>query len=104
MHWLQNSHDSENGNTDQTQGFYSDFYQFKEDALDEDKLGSNAHPQAQKMWSCSPSANVTCPDIDGFYDRRADPFQLNNIIKERPEKAKELFDKLRLFMGELKTM
>ena len=56
------------------------------------------------MWSCSPSANVTCPDIDGFYDRRAAPFQLNNIIKERPEKAKELFDKLRLFMGELKTM
>ena len=49
------------------------------------------------MWSCSPSANVTCPDIDGFYDRRAAPFQLNNIIKE-------LFDKLRLFMGELKTM
>lgn len=78
-------------------------YQFKEDALGEDRLGSNAHPQAQKMWSCSPSANVTCPDIDGFYDRRADPFQLNNI-KERPEKAKELFDKLRLFMGELKTM
>ncbi len=104
IHWLQNSHDSENWNTDQTQGFYSDFYQFKEDALDEDKLGSNAHPQAQEMWSCSPSANVTCPDIDGFYDRRADPFQLNNIIKERPEKAKELFDKLRLFMGELKTM
>ena len=32
------------------------------------------------------------------------PVQLNNIIKERPEKAKELFDKLRLFMGELKTM
>lgn len=56
------------------------------------------------MWSCSPSANVTCPDIDGLYDRRAAPFQLNNIIKERPEKAKELFDKLRLFMGELKTM
>ena len=104
IHWLRNSHDSENGNTDQTQGFYSDFYQFKEDALDEDNLGSNAHPQAQEMWSCSPSANVTCPDIDGFYDRRAAPFQLNNIIKERPEKAKELFDKLRLFMGELKTM
>ncbi len=44
------------------------------------------------MWSCSPSANVTCPDIDGFYDRRAAPFQLSNVIKERPEKAKELFD------------
>ena len=25
---------------------------------------------------------MTCPDIDGFYDRRAAPFQLNNIIKE----------------------
>ena len=36
-------------NTDQTQGFYSDFYQFEEDALDEDKLGSNAHPQAQEI-------------------------------------------------------
>ena len=104
IHWLQNSHNSENWDTDQTQGFYSNFYQFREDALEEDSLGSNAHPQAQEMWSCSPSANVTCPDIDGFYDRRADPFQLNNIIKEQPEKAKELFDKLRLFMGELKTM
>ena len=49
IHWLRNPHDSENWNTDQTQGFYSDFYQFEEDALDEDKLGSNAHPQDQEI-------------------------------------------------------
>ena len=55
------------------------------------------------MWSCSPSANVTCPDIDGFYDRRAAPFQLNNIIKRNPEKAEELLRELKLAIGELKS-
>lgn len=47
MHWLQNSHDSENRNTDQN-ARHPGFYQFKEDGLDEDKLGFHAHPQAQE--------------------------------------------------------
>ena len=55
------------------------------------------------MWSCSPSANVTCPDIDGFYDQRAAPFQLNNISAKHPEVAKELFEQLKLFMAELRA-
>ena len=50
------------------------------------------------------AASSEVPARDELYCRKDDPFQLNNIIKERPEKAKELFDKLRLFMGELKTM
>ena len=36
-----------------------------------------------------PERQRDLPDIDGFYDRRAAPFQLSNVIKERPEKAKE---------------
>lgn len=44
------------------------------------------------------------PDSDELYDRRADPFQLHNIIEEQPDKAAELLRTLKLHIGELKTL
>ncbi len=55
------------------------------------------------MWTCTPGAEVILPDEDELYDRKKDPFQLNNIIHEQPEKAKELLQQLKLYIGELRT-
>ena len=55
------------------------------------------------MWTCTPHSEVVVPDSDELYDRKKDPFQLNNIIDKDPEKAAELLKKLKLFMGELVT-
>lgn len=58
----------------------------------------------EAMWSCTAGAKQEVPDSDELYDRRTDRFQLNNIIKEQPEKATELLRMLKLHIGELKTM
>jgi arylsulfatase A-like enzyme len=71
--------------------------------------GGNAGRQSaqlevkEEMWTCVPGAEVALPQQDELYDRKNDPFQLNNIIAEQPEKAKELLQQLKLFIGELRT-
>ncbi|KPK77449.1 MAG: hypothetical protein AMJ79_03070 [Phycisphaerae bacterium SM23_30] len=59
--------------------------------------------QTDDMWTCTPHSEVIVPDSDALYDRKKDPFQLNNIMDKNPEKAAELLKKLKLFMGELVT-
>ena len=66
--------------------------------LAKDKVEHN-----EQMWTCTPGAEVILPEEDELYDRKKDPFQLNNIIKENPEKAKELLQELKLYIGELRT-
>ena len=58
----------------------------------------------EAMWSCTAGAKQEVPDSDELYDRRADPFQLRNIIDQQPDKAAELLRMLKLHIGELKTM
>jgi len=58
--------------------------------------------QTEEMWSCTPG-EAEVPEGDELYDRKADPFQLKNIIKEKPEIAKELLQKLKLYMAQLKA-
>ena len=60
--------------------------------------------QSDDMWTCTPHADVTIPDKDELYDRRTDPFQLKNIIESKPEEAKERLKRLKLFIGELRTL
>ncbi|MFC1999490.1 sulfatase [Chloroflexota bacterium] len=56
-----------------------------------------------EMWTCTPGAETVVPEGDELYDRRNDQFQLNNIIDKEPDKAKELHQRLRNFMLELRT-
>lgn len=42
----------------------------------------------EEMWTCVQGAEVTVPEQDELYDRRADPFQLNNLAGEHPERPK----------------
>ena len=59
---------------------------------------------SEEMWSCTAGAKVIVPEDDELFDRKADPFQLNNIIKDKPEAAEELLQKLKLRIGELRSM
>ncbi|MHC1713240.1 MAG: sulfatase [Solidesulfovibrio sp.] len=60
--------------------------------------------EKEEMWSCTAGAKQEVPESDELYDRRRDPFQLNNLIAEKSEVAGELLKKLKLYIGELKTM
>jgi hypothetical protein len=43
------------------------------------------------------------PEKDELYDRKGDPFQLNNVIDQHPDVAKKLFDMLRERISELRA-
>jgi arylsulfatase A-like enzyme len=57
----------------------------------------------EDQWTCTPGSVAELPERDELYDRKADPFQLKNVIDKHPEKAKELFQQLREYMAELRA-
>ncbi len=58
----------------------------------------------EDQWTCTPGAVAALPEKDELYNRNTAPFQLNNIIDENPEVAKQMWDQLREFMTELTVM
>lgn len=58
----------------------------------------------EEMWSCTAGAKVIVPERDELYCRKTDPFQLNNIIDKKPEEAEKMLQKLKLRIGELRTL
>lgn len=59
--------------------------------------------QSDEMWTCTPGSEVIVPETDQLFDRKKDPFQLNNIIKDYPEIAKRLLQELKEYIGMLRT-
>ena len=57
-----------------------------------------------EQWTCNPGTRAEVRDGDELYDRKADPFQLNNIIADHPDVAAELLQKLTAFMLDLSEM
>lgn len=57
----------------------------------------------EAQWTCTAAASAEVPERDELYDRRKDPFQLNNVANEHKEVAKELLEKLKLFMAEMRA-
>ncbi len=75
------------------------------------KDGVNKAAEAQKaaatldgeeQWSCTPAGSSEMPDEDELYNRKNDPFQLNNVIKNHPDVAKRLLMQLKDYMDDLK--
>lgn len=70
--------------------------------------GGNAGKQSaelqknEEMWTCVPGADDSVPTEDELYDRKNDPFQLNNIAGANPEAAREMLDALKETMSYLK--
>ena len=69
-------------------------------AMEEYKKQRSLDGEAQ--WTCNPNTRTDVPEGDELYDRRNDPFQLNNIISEKPEVAAELLKTLRTFMTDMR--
>ncbi len=57
----------------------------------------------EEQWTCTPGAAYITPEEDELYNRRTDPFQLHNVVKQHPEVAQELLQKLRNFLTELQA-
>jgi arylsulfatase A-like enzyme len=57
----------------------------------------------EEQWTCTPGSFAELPERDMLFDRKEDPYQLNNIAPKDPQKAKELYQQLREFMAELRT-
>ena len=58
----------------------------------------------EEMWSCTAGAKQECPEGDELYDRRNDPFQLRNLLDQKPDVGEKLLEQLKLYIGELRTM
>ena len=68
-----------------------------------DCIAGSGTEMKEEMWTCTAGAKVQVPDHDELYDRRADPFQLNNIAEQNPDKAREMLQQLKLVIGEIRT-
>ena len=55
----------------------------------------------ESQWTCTLGARMDVPDGDELYDRRIDPFQLNNVIDQYPDVAADLYQQLTDFINEL---
>jgi arylsulfatase A-like enzyme len=67
------------------------------------RLKESATLDGEDQWTCTPGSVAAVPERDLLFDRKADPFQLNNIASKDPKKAAQLFETLREFMAELRT-
>ncbi len=56
------------------------------------------------QWTCTPTSSTDVPEKDELYDRKNDPFQLNNVAEQYPEIARKMYDTLREFMTELSVL
>ena len=69
----------------------------------EERLRRAATLDGEDQWTCTPGSVAEVPEKDELFDRKSDPFQLNNIANKDPKKAAELYETLREFMAELRT-
>ena len=69
----------------------------------EKRYRENASTDGADQWTCTPGSSTGVPEKDELYHRSTDPFQLNNVLEQYPDVAKELFDKLREHISELRA-
>ncbi|MHB1416079.1 MAG: hypothetical protein ACYC1C_12595 [Chloroflexota bacterium] len=69
----------------------------------ERRLLENASLDGEEMWTCTPGSVAEVPSDDELYDRKADPFQQNDVAAKNKGVTAELFDTFRDFMAELRT-
>jgi hypothetical protein len=55
------------------------------------------------VWTCTPGSVAEIPEVNELYDRRRDPFQLNNLLEREPEAASEVHAALMKFMLSLRA-
>ena len=83
----------------------------EKDKASADVLGSDVEARHQAtltvdgeaQWTCTPGSSVQVPEHDELYNRKNDPFQLHNLIAEKPDVAEALFRKLRTYIEDLQN-
>ncbi len=65
------------------------------------KYKEAASLDGEEQWTCTPGASADVPAKDELYDRRKDPFQLNNVIDQHKDVAVKLYKQLTTFMQDL---
>ncbi|MBW2179164.1 MAG: sulfatase [Deltaproteobacteria bacterium] len=55
------------------------------------------------VWTCTPGSIGETPDLNELYNRRTDPFQLNNLLGKEPEVEREMHEALMTFMQGLRA-
>ncbi len=70
----------------------------------EQRYKESASLDSADQWTCTPTSTSEVPEKDELYDRKNDPFQLNNVVDKHPEIARKMYDTLREFMTELEVM
>jgi len=61
-------------------------------------IGMATMKENTEIWTCTPGSDTETPETDELYDRKQDPFQLNNLLDQKPDVGKELFLRLRDYM------
>ncbi len=103
IHWLNKLENSTAGDV------LSSIYNFAEDAtakgvLPKGKNMQRTMEEEEETWTCAVGGKAIVPQGDELYDRRTDRFQLKNVLKEHTDVADKLWEQLRAFMGEMKTL
>ncbi len=62
-----------------------------------------ATTDGEAQWTCTPASSSEVPEMDQLFDRKADKWQLNNIITQKPDVARKLYAQLQDFMAELRN-
>ncbi len=61
-------------------------------------VGLSTMEEDPEIWTCAPGTAPETPHKNELYDRRNDPFQLNNLIDAQPELADEMSKALMEYM------
>ncbi len=65
------------------------------------KYKEAASLDGEEQWTCTPGASAEVPAKDELYNRKTDPFQLNNVIDQHKDVAGKLYNQLNTFMQDL---
>ncbi|MCG8616893.1 MAG: sulfatase-like hydrolase/transferase, partial [Desulfobacterales bacterium] len=105
IHWLNTTalENSEAGGKTMFEVFDIQEGEVSEGVGDTQTMFDRIKKQQEGQWTCVPGSLTEVPAEDGLFNRADDPFQLNNVAADHPEKARELYDQLREFMLELKA-
>jgi len=61
-------------------------------------VGLASMEEDEEIWTCAPGTAPETPYKNELYDRRNDPFQLNNLIDSEPGTADEMLNMLMDYM------
>jgi len=66
-------------------------------------VGLGTMEENTEIWTCTPGSFAETPAEDELYDRKKDPYQLNNLMDQKPDIANALFVTLRDHMLNLRA-